>query len=466
MNVTGFFNNLKGNFLNAVRKDTSLVIYSIIGAIVGWFIISMTVYPTTPKTITNVPLEIDISGTSAQRNNLSVVSQDIEEVTVQISGERSQIGNMKPQDLTAKAIIDNVSMSGEYDLEIEVESNKNVKFEVTSISPKKVKVNFDEMITQEIEVTPKAPNITIADGFYKDDLVCTPSTITVSGPRMQIEKITSCVVSTDLSTELSSSYSTQTNNIVFYNNGTEFDTEGLNIPTTDFQIDIPVYMKKDIPLDYTIKNAPSYFDTSSLKFKLSSDSITLASPNDDVSKLETLHIGYIDLREIDINSVFTFNIALKAGYKNLSGITSVTASLESEGLDKKDVTGVNDFSFINVPAGYNISPITNNISVTLIGPAEDIAKITAMDIVVQADFSNIDIQSESFSVPITILVPQYKNVWAYMPSDQYTTEVFVEASKKIAEETTSLNSPSSKESVKTSVPSKEDETSSNTDEEK
>ena len=145
---------------------------------------------------------------------------------------------------------------------------------------------------------------------------------------------------------------------------------------------------------------------------------------------------------------------------------SVTASLESEGLDKKDVTGVNDFSFINVPAGYNISPITNNISVTLIGPAEDIAKITAMDIVVQADFSNIDIQSESFSVPITILVPQYKNVWAYMPSDQYTTEVFVEASKKTAEETTSLNSPSSKESVKTSVPSKEDETSSNTDEEK
>ena len=202
MNVTGFFNNLKGNFLNAVRKDTSLVIYSLIGAIVGWFIISMTVYPTTPKTITNVPLEIDISGTSAQRNNLSVVSQDIEEVTVQISGERSQIGNMKPQDLTAKAIIDNVSMSGEYDLEIEVESNKNVKFEVTSISPKKVKVNFDEMITQEIEVTPKAPNITIADGFYKDDLVCTPSTITVSGPRMQIEKITSCVVSTDLSTEV------------------------------------------------------------------------------------------------------------------------------------------------------------------------------------------------------------------------------------------------------------------------
>ena len=68
-------------------------------AFISWYIITVTMYSTIDKTISNIPLEIDISNTSAEMNELSVISQDVEKVRAKITGERTKIGNIKSWNL-------------------------------------------------------------------------------------------------------------------------------------------------------------------------------------------------------------------------------------------------------------------------------------------------------------------------------------------------------------------------------
>ena len=63
-------------------------------AIVLWFVISIAIYPTTPRTLHHVPLNVEIAGTSAEENGLSVIDYDVQDVTVQIEGNRSKVGNI------------------------------------------------------------------------------------------------------------------------------------------------------------------------------------------------------------------------------------------------------------------------------------------------------------------------------------------------------------------------------------
>ena len=67
-----------------MKNNFSLAILSILIAILVWFIISMTQYPSVQKTIANIPLSVDITGSAAESNGLSVISCNVEEVTVEL----------------------------------------------------------------------------------------------------------------------------------------------------------------------------------------------------------------------------------------------------------------------------------------------------------------------------------------------------------------------------------------------
>lgn len=169
-----------------------MMITSVAIAIVLWFVISIAIYPTTPRTLHHVPLKVEIAGTSAEENGLSVIDYDIKDVTVQIEGKRSKVGNIEADNLTAEAVVENVTSAGTKTLSITVTGNGNEQFNVKSISPSTVNVTFDKIDTYTFEIKPSAPNLTFTDGCVLDEenFACTPSTIDVTGPQKQLDQVT------------------------------------------------------------------------------------------------------------------------------------------------------------------------------------------------------------------------------------------------------------------------------------
>ncbi len=410
-----YIKTLKNNIVNSFMQNFVLVIASVLLAVILWFVISITIYPTTPKTITNIPLEIDITGTSAEDNGLSVISSDVKTVNVTIKGNRSSIGNFSADDLRASAIIENVNSPGEQELAIDIILNdSSIEYEVENVTPSKVNVMFDKLDTKEVELSVEAPNLTAANDLYMDsaDFKCTPGTVEITGPSTQLATIEKAAVLVNNTQELEAAYTFHSSEIVLYDkNGTKIDMSKMTMDANDFTIEIPVYMQKELGLTYDLKYAPSTFDNDSLKLDMSVDKIKLASPNTELEKINEWSIGSIPLYDIDWDYNKTFDIEIPSNYKDLSSISSVTVKLDTDGLAKKTVT-VNDISILNAPSDYNCEVNSYGLTFDIIGPEEDIEEITEKDIIVSVDLLKYKIQSNSFSADATISFPNYKKVWA------------------------------------------------------
>lgn len=410
-----YLKNFKNYILNSLNNNTAMIIYSIILAIMVWFIISITIYPTTPKTFSNIPLEIDITGTSAEENDLSVISCSTKSVTVTIKGNRSSIGSLTADDLVARAVVENVNSAGEKSLEVSVKSkDSKVNFEVTEIKPSKIDVMFDKIDTREYELSVNAPNITAAEGLYMDssEFKATPSVIEITGPSTQLDSIDKAEIYVENKQEINTAYTFHSSDVVLYDkNESKINTDNLTFGTKDFTIDIPVYMQKELDLTYDIRYAPANFDISSLNLDLSVDKISIASPNTELEKIDKWNIGSIPLYDLDWDFNKAFTIKIPENYKDISNVSMVTAKLNQDGLAKKTVT-VDEISVLNAPSDYNCTVNTYGLTFDIIGPEEDISEITNQEILVTVDLLKYTVQSGTFTADATISFPDYDKVWA------------------------------------------------------
>lgn len=410
-----FLKNMKNHMLNSFNNNMAMTIYSIIIAILIWFVISITIYPTTPKTFSNIPIDIDITGTSAEDNDLSVIKSSAKNVTVTIKGDRSRIGNLTADDLVAKAVIENVNAAGEKSLDISIVSkDSNLKFDVTDIKPSKIDVMFDKIDTREFELSVNAPNITAADGLYMDnsEFTATPSKIEISGPSTQLDSIDKAEIFVDTKQEINTAYTFHSKEIVLYDkNESKINIDNLTFDSKDFTIDIPVYMQKELDLTYDIRYAPANFDINSLNIELNVEKISIASPNTDLEKIDQWNIGSIPLYDLDWDFNKSFTIEVPDNYKDLSNVSTITAKLNQDGLSKKTVT-VNDISIVNAPSNYDCQVNTYGLTFDIIGPEDDLAEITEKEILVSVDLLKYTVQSSNFTADATISFPNFDKVWA------------------------------------------------------
>ncbi len=408
-------------FRRLSESRLAMMILSVIIAIILWFVISIAVYPTTSRSFSHVPLEITLDGTVAGDAGLSVIGIDVDEISVQLEGNRAQVGNITADDLVATVVLDNVSSAGTKELSIQIESRDGTTFDVKSISPETVNVKFDYIDTYTFTIEPSAPNVTFADGCILDEenYLCTPATIDVTGPQLELDQVAYCVAETDQIETLSASKILTTETLYFYNeNGTLVDDTNFTYDLARFSLEIPVLYQKTLDITYQITNAPADFNLNCLGLTLSADQITLAAPSASIDEMQQFNIGSISLRDLDIGYSNDFLVTIPEEYTNVSGLTTVTVSLDDANLAKKDFL-LTDIGIINAPASYDFIPLTQQLTVSIVGDADVIDQLDPSDITVNVDLMGFstqtqieDGQSFTFNYTPVISCQKYDNVWA------------------------------------------------------
>lgn len=403
-----------------VESRTARIVLSILSAILIWFILSVTVYTTAPRTFYNIPLVVDIAGSPAEASGLSVISQDVEKVNIQIEGNRSQVGILKPEDLIAFAKVDSVSASGTYTLDISIKNKDNIKFNMTSVSPSRVNVRFERLDTRTFEVSAEIPNVAITPGHTIDtnSITCDPSTVQITGPASQLDKIGSVKVYMDSRQEIDTSHTFNSNSIRLYNTSGSLldDTENLTIPDQNFKISVPVMTQKELALTYSLLKAPKNFDTEWLmeRLMLSDSTITLASPDSMLASNESLSLGDVILGDITLKYQAALEVPVPENCINQSGFQQVSLILDDDGLSERDfIVNSNNISIINAPSTYDMQIITKSLTVTLVGPTEELNELSTDDILLTVDLMNYDIsQSPSFTQTASVNIVRGKHIWA------------------------------------------------------
>ena len=381
--------------------DLSLRILALIIAIIVWFVLSITQYPTINKTITSVPVDFNLAGTKAEEKGLDAINYSDITVDVEIKGMNYEIGNYTANDLSATVNLDSVTKEGTYKLDIEVKSTHSTdRCTIVSVSPETIEVDFDRITTKTVELTAEAPLITAEEGYTLKEAAVTPSEITIEGPKNELDNVSRATARISKSRKIKEEMSMTTDDIVFY------DADDNKLDSSKFTI-------KDAD-EYTI----NFVDISSLPMTLSENSISVISPDLDGSDTEDVYVGTIPLSNINLAKKFTFAIPVNSGEINLTGAENVEVSFDGEGYTSKTFTI--DSSRINItdtPANMSVELETKKLTnVTIFGSESVMEQLTDDDIYARVSLSDI-YEAGSYSRAATIYVPDYNNVWCYGTND-------------------------------------------------
>lgn len=131
---------------------------------------------TVPIEFHNIPANVDIS------------SVDISEVQVRIRGPERIIHELRPQDVHAEVDLSGVR-PGERTFDMTARQVRHPRdLEVQQIVPSQVRLNFDTILTREVEVRPRVLG-TFAPGFHLEKVLTDPARISISGPKQRVEAV-------------------------------------------------------------------------------------------------------------------------------------------------------------------------------------------------------------------------------------------------------------------------------------
>lgn len=391
-----------------------LRVVSVVLAVVIWIILSITLFPTIYITVYEVPVKLELTGSEADANGLSAVNFTSAKVDVQLSGMRYEIGNYKADDLVATLDLSSVTKNGTYDLDVIVRSAHDDKCNVTSVSPSTVRVTFDNIKSIELPAEVDYSGISAAEGYTLKSPTVVPEKVKVTGPEGEISKIEKAVISVNGDYQhLTESFTTDDTQVALYNkDGVAVNQTNLTFSEEKYAVTFPIYMEKTVPFSLSIQQCPDNFDQSILKYSFDPETITILSSGD-ISDITSHNAGYVFLNQIDLEQAFSFDIELDNGQINDSGIDKVNVTFDKTGFASKNFTLTAEHIKVLDPIpGKKIEVRTEKIAnVKMIGPAEDIKKLKASDLVAEYDMEGSQFENGSYQSSVRIYSPKVNTVW-------------------------------------------------------
>ncbi len=406
-----FKRGLKGEL-----SDFMLKIFSIIIAVIIWFAMSITKYPTVNKTIIGVPVNFSISGTTAEAKGLSALSYSDFTVDVEIQGMNYEIGTYTANDLVATIDTDEVTKEGTYKLDIDVKSKHSAdKCTIVSVTPATKEIKFDQLDTIKMPLTVSAPNVSAQDGFTLKETSINPEEIEISGPEKELERIDKVVAQYTDKLLLNDDMTVTTDSIILYDaDDNRLDSSNCTLSLSSVDISFVVYKKITMNLAASFSNVPPGFDLDSLPYSLSASTLQVITPQLDAEDTEDVLLNPVSMYDISKGKTFKTEIdsILSNGEINQSGEDMVEIDFDLSSYETKTFTlKASKIDLVNVPEGKSAS-IDNEVisNVTLIGPSKVISKLKTSDLTAIIDLSDAE-STGSISHELIVYCKDHNTVW-------------------------------------------------------
>lgn len=413
----------KKKLSDLLNNDKLILVISFFAAIIIWLAVVINVSPETTRVIQNVKVTID--NTVPSQFGLEVFGDNEFYVDVTVTGKKYQISSvaLSAEDILVVAQTNNVDSAGRRTLLLKAESaSGNTNYQVSAISHKSIDVYFDVPKTVQMVIEPEVItndfNI-VADGFNMGTINLSETTVDISGPATEVNRISKVVARLELENALSSNKSANAALILLdENENTNFKYVTPSIDTV--VLTIPVLRVKNVNTTVLFKNAPDEYVLNPFNYSISPAKDFFNISVDEYEKTTEFAVGTIDYKMVSpTNYVFEFlradlpvsdeskteKFVVKLDVSNLSQDYFIISN------DKIKVNGSDD-------KDYKISGL--NKSVVVVGSRKALENITENEITVEIDVSDVNISAgQTTNVPANVTVKS-SNCWVY---GTYTVEV-------------------------------------------
>lgn len=397
------------------NNDKFLLVFSLFAALIIWLLVVVNVSEATTRVIQGVKVNID--STVPSQFGLEVFGEKEFTVDVTVKGKKYQISPaaLSAEDIVITAQTNNVDSAGNRTLQLKPEIPDGADYTITTISQKNIEVYFDTAKTVQMVIEPEV--ITdgfpiVNEGYTSGNINLSETSVTVTGPSTEINRIEKVVAKLVLEKSLSSNKSADAE-IVLLSDKNKSDFKYVTLSKDKVVLTIPVLQTKELETVVAFKNAPDNFMVTPLKYTVSPSKDFFNISVDDYDKTVDFSIGTIDFRTLSpSNHVFTF-LAEDIAISGSSETEEFIVNVDMSGISQEYITySADKVSVINPDKkDYKITGL--NKSVVVVGSEKELESITEEDIKVEIDLSETDIsKGQSVTVPAVVTVDN-AGCWIY-----------------------------------------------------
>ncbi len=415
---------LKERINKLFEKKGFCVVLSLLLSVVLWAYVEYVENPDTTLQINNIPVEF-IGDELLTENSLLVTDKDADTVSINFIGKRNMVTRLSRQNLSVTVdlgeVVNEGAQAGVYQLSYKVNYPDGVTgVEVNDASLDYISITVEKLIQKPIDVRTTF-NGDIAESFRAKDPVCSLSTIYVSGSQAIVSNV-SYALATITGNGLTNTVEQEVQLTLIDIDGNEVDREQLTLSEETATVTMEVQMIKEITFAVNLVEGVSATSRNTT-INYSVSSVKLAGDPEILGDINQITLGTIDLTDFAVTSSYSFPVNIPNGAENLTGVNSVTVTVEVVGQSIKRLSAKN-ISFKQATEGYTVTIVTQSLDILLRGPEASLADVTADNIRIVADLSSIGNAVGTFTAPATVYVDGFTDL---DPIGEYKVVVTIEA---------------------------------------
>ena len=368
------------------------------------------------KTITNIPIVVNLSD-SAKEAGLTIFGLDDIKAEVTVSGNRITLGQLTKDNITvfAQQSAGIINSTGNYTLELSAKKNGRITdYEILEkVSPRLVNVFVDRMqsksfkIDQSINCKTDANHVITAAALSETE-------VTISGPETVVSSISKVTVEKEIESTLTESVNVKALPLILYDEaGKKVTTNNLSFSTNNIDATVNVFSKKTVNITPVFLNKPKNLSFSSNRISLDHSKIEIAANKDILDSINSIELENLDFSDLNLNNKeFNLHLKIPNGVINLSNIHFVNLKLNTDGMQEKQLK-VNNISFVNVPPDKEAVSFAKSLTVDVLGPYSELKNIKSENLFAEIDLS----QKENFKgiteLPASIKINTPSSCWVY-----------------------------------------------------
>lgn len=392
-------------------------------AFVLWLVITINQNPIIERSFSDMTINVNLENTFASDKGMSIVDDiSTQKFTVVVRGASYAVSSITSGDINVYASAASVDAPGEYNLDVMAsKTNQLANYEILSVTPSTMKVSFDYIDTKDFTIKPKTEGATAKDGLIAENGIVSGTendTVTISGPRTVMNKISSVVALAKVNKTLDVSETFDADIVLYDEQGNQISDEHLTLSINKVKVTVPISKTKTVPVLVDFTNLPNGFDKNSISYSLNYSSVTVIGKPETVDKTESVILSPIDLTAVSptANS-FDVSAKLPEGVRLVDNIEYFNVKLNIDDYSQKVIT-VSDITCNGLGSGLKIQNIAEIKNVRICGPKSVIKNIGSA-------YAEIDLSGKTagqHSVEVNISFKENNNIWAI---GTYTTTVSI-----------------------------------------
>lgn len=381
-----------------------------------WLYVSNVENPVRTHEIKDIPVEILNEKTLT---NSGFAISDFKQFTVdlKIEGASSEVTKVKKEDFKVAVDMSAYALkSGENTIPVQILSypdNINIK----NNGFLGIRIRLEELIKKQISIKSNV-KVSYKENIYEKEEKLNPSTVTVSGAKSIIDKISEAVIRGDI-TELDKNYTNKYKIQFLDSAGNEI--YNINSDVDEAELSIIVEHGKKVPINVKTKGELTNGATLGEITVIPSE-LNILGSNDLLNSINNIETEVFDISTLYESSEVTLKINIPEGVSVEDKINTVKVKFNINNNNNNNDTSINEpkeiirsitcnVKYENLKEGYVLDNSNSSVVVQISGVQSELEKIADSDISAIVDLSNVSQEgSYTYTPKVSINNPSIANI--------------------------------------------------------